>query len=577
MAKDISPTGYRFQQNTSGKTTVSTVQNGMDPAALAESLRSEMIEALQKDKVLIENNTNRLAYLSSLEAHIRNFQSVNQTLANVSNQANIFQNTLANLGSVNGIAGSEFLSVSTTGSAPFLNKAYDVQIMQLAKKDTLSSGKAFTDLTTAAGLSESIHINGVEIALSGTDSLTSIIEKINAETNNTGVEASYAFISSDIGYRLKLSSVNTATPINLHGTHSAHFTSPGLGFSSTADFGGDPAALLAHKRMLQSTISVDGITYYRDTNVLQDVIDGLAFTLQGKMDGPTQLSFKSDSSQILTQVDAWVKAVNGIKAALSPHMIKENKETTLYGEAIVADTLEMLKKIAQGAKGIPLGSRYSTEFSRFEFAQTKDDYFGGDLSYDKAKLKALVSKNPLAFAKMMGNYCEYKNPNLNITAFPDILSNDFAAKDVTLVVAKTLSGGYEATLTCGDITETVQTARLGIFTFQDAFKGISLQYTKDVDASETTTLNFTQGTASIMNTSLKTYLSDDAYKGILSRTKKSILQNKEDLTTKIAEAQQKADRAYETNIQKLQKPTQAAENTKLYLKLLEGLRGNNKR
>jgi flagellar hook-associated protein 2 len=108
------------------------------------------------------------------------------------------------------VAASDLLSVVTTSSAS--PGSYSIVVSDIATAQKLSS-KSFTDISTALGASYAgdILINGRAIAVSATDSLADVKDRINSAnsgTNPTGVTASIVNYGTN-NYRLLLTSDNT--------------------------------------------------------------------------------------------------------------------------------------------------------------------------------------------------------------------------------------------------------------------------------------------------------------------------------------------------------------------------------
>jgi flagellar hook-associated protein 2 len=133
------------------------------------------------------------------------------------------------------VAASDLLSVVTSSSAS--PGSYSIVVSDIATAQKLSSG-SFTDISNALGSSYAgdVLINGRAIAISATDSLVDVKDKINnanSGTNPTGVTASIVNYGTN-NYRLLLTSDNTgADGISLLNASSTD-TLGAFGFIETA-------------------------------------------------------------------------------------------------------------------------------------------------------------------------------------------------------------------------------------------------------------------------------------------------------------------------------------------------------
>ncbi len=68
---------------------------------------------------------------------------------------------------------------------------------------------------------------------------------------------------------------------------------------------------------LSAALTLDGLALYRDSNTVSDALDGLTLTLSSVTDGPATLSVGSDVGGMRTEVEAFIKAYNGLSSFLT--------------------------------------------------------------------------------------------------------------------------------------------------------------------------------------------------------------------------------------------------------------------
>ena len=94
-------------------------------------------------------------------------------------------------------------------------------------------------------------------------------------------------------------------------------------------------------------------------------------------------------------------------------------------------TVDMIHQITQGATGITVPYA-STEFKRFSFERPEGNEFGGDVKFDAQKLGTMIQDKTLDFIRLMGNYAEVSNTDVQVIQFPSSLSAEISGSDIDL-------------------------------------------------------------------------------------------------------------------------------------------------
>jgi flagellar hook-associated protein 2 len=223
------------------------------------------------------------------------------------------------------VAGSYKVSVQSLASAQsvasrsFTSSAALVGEGQLTiDVGTWSAGDDTVDPPVEPGFAAKATISSINIAITGTDSLATVRDKINA--SGAGVTAS--IVNDASGARLVLSSRQTGQENGFRITASGSADVVGLGYDPQTN--PDGASLTQTAANARATIN--GLEINSTSNTLTDVVGGLTMTLQKvtTTDG-VQLSVTQDNVAIKASVQAFVDAYN--------NLAKNIKSLTKYDEA----------------------------------------------------------------------------------------------------------------------------------------------------------------------------------------------------------------------------------------------------
>jgi flagellar hook-associated protein 2 len=168
----------------------------------AESVPTEVRLQKKEDRI-----TSELSGLGSFKSALASFQSVADKLKSVED----FNEQVLDVG-------NDDISVTTNGFAS--NGAFEISVLQLAESTRIQTPD-FASSTTTVGtgtLSFSAGSDTFDVAIDAADDLSTIRDKINAESSNFGVTAS--LVNSDSGTYLSYTSNTTGTANELSVTTS---------------------------------------------------------------------------------------------------------------------------------------------------------------------------------------------------------------------------------------------------------------------------------------------------------------------------------------------------------------------
>jgi flagellar hook-associated protein 2 len=298
-----------------------------------------------------------------------------------------FKDKLATLGKAETF-GSQKVSTSTkdflsaTVDKTAVSGSYQVKVEQLAQSQKVGTA-VVADATSAIG--EGTLTIGVgagtafDISVSDTDSLTSIMDKINSSTANTDVTAT--IISGELGPQLVLGSKKTGED-NLISVTAVN-TGAGTGLSDTFTM----TELAPAKNAIAH---IDGVKVVSQTNEMKTAITGVSLTLSAAdLTKTTTVTVSKDTGKTKSAIDSFVKSYND--------MMKTIKDLTGYNaetkEAGIMQGDALPRSIQSQVRGM-LSDSFSTgagtsSLASFGIKTTRD----GLLEVDSKLLTASIDNN----------------------------------------------------------------------------------------------------------------------------------------------------------------------------------------
>jgi flagellar hook-associated protein 2 len=214
------------------------------------------------------------------------------------------------------------VTVSTASGA--VAGSYSINVVNLAASQStvsptytassalVGAGNLHIDLAGATGFTTP-STGGVDIAVTATDTLATLNDKINAA--NAGVTAS--IVTDTTGSRLVLSSstTGTANAFRITGTNSDGGSGlVALSFDPTST---TTAPTTQTQAASDAKATINGLTVTSTTNSLSNVLQGLTINLQKATTSPVNVSVAQDTASIQTQITAFVTSYNALSTLLS--------------------------------------------------------------------------------------------------------------------------------------------------------------------------------------------------------------------------------------------------------------------
>ncbi|NBX56620.1 MAG: hypothetical protein EBT70_16465, partial [Betaproteobacteria bacterium] len=273
--------------------------------------------------------------------------------------------------------------------------------------------------------------NGLKVSSASGKNLTNIgLIKKTYDDTPAGVVA--AINASNRGYKAQLINDGSATPFKVMIT-GANGATEGFSISSD-DAGGVFGAgfsVPAGSAAADASVTVDGLTYTRKTNVITDIVPGLTLNLKAVSTTPAGITLTRDTTALRTKLTALVTAYNDldniIKETTNPKSTLETYGATLVSDSTIKMVRQQMRSVLFGISSTPGNTYKSLSQLGFSLDQT------GVLSLDEKKLDAALLTGADDIAKMFtGGY----NKLSTSTNLPAGIAGD-AVKKLTNLLAPT--------------------------------------------------------------------------------------------------------------------------------------------
>lgn len=355
--------------------------SGVDVSSLAQNLVDA--ERAPKESAIntkITKNESRISGYSALSFVLNGVKTALTDLKD--------QNNFNALSASNTNSGAFSVATSATGVAG----SHEVEVLRLAKAQrSVSSGVASSSVSLNGGQAMSLVLsvgstnptsNTIQLG-AGKDTPMDIVNAINDA--KTGVTAQLVNTGDGTAtpYQIVLSGPTgaagafTVTPS--YGTGSG---SPGVNFAN---------ANPANQSASDAQVKIDGVSYIRASNTLNDVVPGLTLNLKALTTGVATIDLTRDNTGVKTKIDALVTAYNDavsiFKEVSDPKSTLATYGATLVGDSTVRSLQQQLRSMVMGTSSTP-GSAVGAMWQMgINIDQT------GVMSVDTAKLDTALTDN----------------------------------------------------------------------------------------------------------------------------------------------------------------------------------------
>lgn len=288
---------------------------------------------------------------------------------------------------------------TATASAKASPASYDVEVVQLAKAQQLSSNPFVDGADQVVGtgtLTLSLGDENFSITLDDSNStLADIRDAINAASDNPGVRAT--LIHGAGGSRLVLTSAETGAANEI----AVSQTGGDGGLASLAYSESDPTNYTQIAAAQDAIVNIANAQASSATNTMDDAIDGVTLMLVAESeDGPTALTVNYDQASVTTRVNNFVTAYNALAGQISRLRSYDAATQTagpMLGDSLLTNIESQLRRtISEAVSGA--SAVYNTLASIGITTQAD-----GKLAVDSAKLDKALTSDFEAVGKLFGS------------------------------------------------------------------------------------------------------------------------------------------------------------------------------
>lgn len=269
-----------------------------------------------------------------------------------------------------------------SGARPGL---YTIDVKQLATGQRSFSATQASDTEPselkAGTLRWTVDKEAFEVEVAEHDSLTTIADRIN----DLAGKVSATLLFDGDAYRLQL----TGTQVGRKNAVVFDEDTTGLHLD-------DPALLVQPAQ--DATLLLDGVTTIRRSdNVINDVLKGLTFSLEEEGD-KVRVKVTQDLDAMAEQITEFTERYNEVVRAVGGYLRYEGKHDPkkMSGDTMFSNLLRGLQQAV--TRPIPGSARKLNAMSMIGIVSIKD----GTLSVDHARLKEVITSNPQAVEKLVG-------------------------------------------------------------------------------------------------------------------------------------------------------------------------------
>ncbi|MCH9814186.1 MAG: flagellar filament capping protein FliD [Epsilonproteobacteria bacterium] len=304
----------------------------------------------------------------------------------------------------------ESVSITATSSAQTQN--FDIEVTKLATRDIKqSTGFASkTDTLSAGSMNLQIDGNSYDITIEATDTLESLVDKINEATDGN-ISASILNVGGSDPYKLILKSTETGSTQNITASGDIAFSQVGSGATD-------------------AELSIDGISVTKASNEIDDLVEGVTINLQ--QTGKTTVDIKQDNEKILEEMNKFVEQYNSL---LSKVTSATNYDTETKTAGVFQGSSE-IRNIKSSLSDI-LNTAISTNGSMIEDFGLTADSKSGQLTLDEDKFTGLLDSDIESVTSF------FIGEGSNNGIFRELSSTLFDMSSSSTGVIKTLSTNFD--------------------------------------------------------------------------------------------------------------------------------------
>lgn len=539
--------------------------SGLNTSALIEAAYNQRVAEADKIDVRVTNNRAKAdAYtkLQTLSQAVQNsLSTLRRSYSSLGDGVSAFDARSGLLTSNTSSDPTKILGVAVDRGA--IKGSYDIEVIQKAKNQRVASASS-ADPTVALGLTGSfdVAIAGKTAATinvtSGMD-LNDLAAAINTQSTTTGVSATVLKVSSN-SYQLVMSANDTAKAITISNVTGTNVLDS-IGMTSGGTFTNElqPAQ--------QAMLTLDGVPITRDSNTIDDLIDGVELVIAKQEPGTTiNLEIGDDHSGVKDGIMAFVNAYNELRAFISTNQAVQSdgslsEDAVLFSDSELKNLTSSVQQLINGSFGS--GGTALATLRELGITQDGENNFVVDESaldtaiitkFDEVRkmFETQLTNDNAEFA-LLGNTSKIGSANIafNITMSGGVITNVSANGDSTLF----------------DFTGGSITGKKG-----SIYEGLKFAYI----GTTSTTINFSikQGLGDLLDNTLDSFA--DTVTGSLAAQKFSLTTQNTELLARADRVRERADDFRNSLIDRYGKFEAQIARSKSVLAQIQAILGTNK-
>lgn len=365
-------------------------RNEFDTDALVEAAVSAKLARADTLETKVTTNETKIAAYEEMQTLLLAMQDSLQALradpSSSGQEDDVFLNRTGYLTSGTSTSADTLLSVTVEDGTEL--GSHEIEIIQVAKAERLG-GASQSSRSDAANMAGSFTLGGTAFTVTADMALDDIVDTVNTETSNTGIKASVIKVS-DTEYMMVLTATETNAQITLADTSGTVLQDLGL-----IDENGDKADVLQAAQPAQ--VKIDGVTIERDTNEIDDAIDGITLTLYKAESGNTlTLEVDNSLSDIKTQVESLVETYNALRDFVLLNQTtasdgSADESAVLFGDSILRTVSTQLQEALTAAIDEASLASLGLSFDEQNYLEIDEDALDDALLNDLDTIQNLFS------------------------------------------------------------------------------------------------------------------------------------------------------------------------------------------
>jgi flagellar hook-associated protein 2 len=402
----VTTTSSTSSTSSSSSTSWSTDVSNYDWSALIEAQVDDVLATEDTIETKISDNESKISAYEELQDLLSDFADAVETLSNPesSTAEDAFDARTATITSSDSSVSADSVVSLTLESGAAIG-SYDLQVKQIATANKVAGSIASSETTALSYDGEfTIGLEDGDTATITVDSdmtLADIADAINNATDTTNVQATIVKIS-DTEYELVLSATNTGYDINVSATSGDDILTE-LGVTDDA---GEFTDVLQEAQ--NSIIVLDGIEITRDSNEIDDVLDGVTINLYQKSDDATlTLDIETDTDTIETYIEDLVTAYNSIRDFVLTQQETSSDGTAsddavLFGDSTLRSIVNSIYNALTTTVGGLSMSDLGLSFDDSNYLELDTSVLESELASDLDGVKSLLTAQVTTSSSQLG-------------------------------------------------------------------------------------------------------------------------------------------------------------------------------